>query len=517
MTARRLPRWGREAGVAVGLVMTVLAAVAIRADMQRSDQVDPFPHADHQGLFPVCAGCHQGVAEGDEATTYPAPSQCSGCHDGVNEARVDWTGPTERVSNVVFDHASHRVDLEEAGDPAASCESCHSDTTVGRMSVDSSPQLETCWSCHAHERDDHFAPDGALPAGGAVPAGVVGGGADRAGVVAGGAGEGDGSCRACHVPLAESGFGRVRLEGLPVPADHGAEGFLATRHADGATADVARCATCHTADRCAACHVDASLPVIQAIPRAPATMDRIAWSSSYPTPATHEAGTWDWQHAVSESAIADCSTCHTRDDCRSCHLEPEPGPVRMLPLQVDIEAPGVAIDVAAPKTHESLFFMSAHAGLAAAAPTTCATCHTETYCVDCHDGPSNGGYHVPDFVSRHAADAYGAATECASCHSTAVFCRECHESSGFESRGRLGAGFHDAEPIWLLRHGGAARQNLENCASCHEQSDCVQCHGVLGAFRVSPHTADFDAEAAWARSPRTCIACHTSNPIGGGA
>ncbi len=160
--------------------------------------------------------------------------------------------------------------------------------------------------------------------------------------------------------------------------------------------------------------------------------------------------------------------------------------------------------------------MSAHSNLAATDPGNCATCHTETYCVACHDGPADGGYHPPSFVARHQADAWGRSSECATCHSTAAFCRECHEASGLGSRGRLEAGYHDAEPLWLIRHGGAARQNLESCASCHQQNDCVQCHGVLGSYQISPHTADFDAEAAWVRSPRTCIACHTSNPIGGG-
>jgi hypothetical protein len=174
------------------------------------------------------------------------------------------------------------------------------------------------------------------------------------------------------------------------------------------------------------------------------------------------------------------------------------------------------LEVDAPASHESVFFMNAHGGLAAAEPGTCATCHTESYCASCHDGPADGGYHPTSFSWRHAAEAWGQEAECANCHSTAAFCRECHQESGLVGRGRPQAGYHDAEPVWLLRHGGPARQNLESCASCHQQRDCVQCHGVLGSFQVSPHTPDFDAEAAWARSPRTCIACHTSNPLGGG-
>lgn len=134
--------------------------------------------------------------------------------------------------------------------------------------------------------------------------------------------------------------------------------------------------------------------------------------------------------------------------------------------------------------------------------------------MSCHDAPVGNSYHADAFLSRHSASAFGRDAECSSCHNTAVFCRECHVQVGLVSSGRLGPGYHDDGPVWLLRHGQAARQNLESCASCHRQVDCTQCHGVLGAFKVSPHSAGFDAERAWARSPRTCLACHVDgNPL----
>jgi hypothetical protein len=451
----------------------------------------PFPHEDHQGLFPVCSGCHQDMTGVDRTAHYPPASQCTGCHDGVDLDLVSWESPSERVSNVVFDHGAHALDLADAGDPAATCESCHSGDT-GRMSVDGAERLETCWSCHAHEREEHFGPESA----------------------AAGAEASSASCEACHVPLASSGFGRERIEALEAPEGHEGDAFLLEGHAASAGDDVGRCATCHTSDRCASCHVSVDQPEIEAIPAAPPTMELPMWEASYPVPKSHETIRFDMAHKPGGEGAAECSTCHTSNDCLSCHVEPGPPVLAELPARSDVRAPGVHLDVEAPESHEALFFMSSHANLAAAEPTSCATCHTETYCVDCHDGPSDGGYHAPSFVARHAADAWGRDQECATCHSTAAFCRECHVDSGLGSRGRLGPGYHDAEPVWLLRHGGPARQNLESCASCHQQKDCVQCHGVLGAFVVSPHTSDFDAEAAWRKSPRTCIACHTSNPVG---
>jgi len=447
-------------------------------------QEDPFSHEEHEGLFPVCSGCHQGVSVNDAGAFYPDATQCAGCHDGEQEERVGWAGPGTRVTNVDFDHAEHAAELTAAGDPDQSCESCHSDMSTGRMSVDDAEEVEACWSCHAHEREDHF--EAAATA----------------------------ECEACHVPLAESAFGLSRIETLPQPEDHDVADFLLVEHGVGVDSDAARCATCHTSDRCVACHVDGGRDEIEQIPRAPAAMVQPVWTAEYPTPASHTSRDFMVAHAPPTGAAGECVTCHTSDDCLSCHVASIPDVIVSLPARVDVPAPGVGLESHGPPTHESLFFMNAHSSLSAADAGTCATCHTETYCVECHDGPADGGYHPPSFVAQHSADAFGRADECATCHSTAAFCRECHVEGGLGSQGRLGAGYHDAEPMWLIRHGQPARQSLESCASCHQQTDCVQCHGVLGAFQVSPHTASFDARAAWARSPRTCLACHISNPVG---
>ena len=79
--------------------------------------------------------------------------------------------------------------------------------------------------------------------------------------------------------------------------------------------------------------------------------------------------------------------------------------------------------------------------------------------------------------------------------------------------GRLDASFHDAQPVWLLRHAQAARQGLESCTSCHSQKDCLQCHSQLGAFGINPHGPDFDAARVQKRNPLICFACHVSDPL----
>jgi hypothetical protein len=272
---------------------------------------------------------------------------------------------------------------------------------------------------------------------------------------------------------------------------------------------------CHTSDRCLACHVDAEREPIQAMLAAPEGMELPPTWARYEAPPSHTDEQWLEDHGASASR-GECGTCHTSDSCMNCHVPPAPSAVRSLVAHADAVAPGVSLARIAPSTHESLFFMDTHSTLGASNAGQCATCHVDRFCVACHDGPTGGGYHPGDFVARHAADAFGRDAECATCHNTQAFCRECHVQAGMTSFGRLGPGYHDAQSLWLLRHGQAARQNLESCASCHAQNDCTQCHSVLGALKVSPHSPDFDAQRAWERSPTTCLACHIGNPIGGG-
>jgi hypothetical protein len=314
--------------------------------------------------------------------------------------------------------------------------------------------------------------------------------------------------------LARTAFDRVRIEALPVPADHEAEAFLGSGHGPLVEADAGRCVTCHTQERCVSCHVDTELAVIASFPQATAGMELPEAEVHYNEPADHLDRGWFSLHGAGASR-QECATCHTSNDCATCHVEPLPEPIRSIPSRADVVAPGVQLVEAAPASHESAFFMQAHTGLAASGDASCATCHREAFCVSCHDGPVGGGYHETNFLSRHTADAFGRDAECSTCHNTQVFCRECHVQVGLAAVGRLGPGYHNGGPVWLLRHGQAARQNLEGCTSCHRQVDCTQCHGVLGAFKVSPHSLGFDAERAWARSPRSWLACQNGNPLNG--
>lgn len=469
----------------------LVAGLAWVVTVQGSPQ-EPFPHAAHTGLFPFCTGCHAGVPDGDVTTFYPDAQLCVRCHDGGQQDSVTWTPPAPSgPSPIRFTHPAHIDAVSAAGDAALDCARCHVPAGQDPMQVQRRQVLSQCLSCHGHPADSHFV---------------------------------DAGCRTCHPPAAETPMGGEWLGMLPYPADHVGGDFLPEAHGRLAAGEPERCATCHTRERCTSCHVNASaVAEIAAIPEAPTSLELPRYAAHYFVPPSHTDPDFVDRHGDMASAEA-CSTCHTRNDCATCHTGELPAVAATLPGTSEVRAPGVLLEPKPPSSHAVASFITEHGGLAAADASSCASCHARTFCSDCHDAAAvevalptaiaGGAFHPPDFMARHAAEAYGRKLECSNCHDTGAFCRECHEEAGFGSSGLLGRGFHDAEPNWLLRHGLPARQALESCAACHQQTDCLQCHSTLGAFKVSPHGSDFDAGAAWEKNPAICFACHVEDPIG---
>jgi hypothetical protein len=373
-------------------------------------------------------------------------------------------------------------------------------------------------------------------------------------------------CAACHVNAAQvveirsleprgaslelPAFRARRFE----PASHRDPEFI-KKHGAPARADITNCATCHTRPQCATCHVNAQqMPELNALATSTESLRLPVFGARYFLPQSHRDPEWIEEHGgAARTDINSCSTCHTRESCATCHAVNAPKPIRSLPGRMQGAAPGVTTTRRAPATHRTPFFAQEHGSLAAASRQTCAGCHARTECEKCHTAQSTGrdrigsnvqpamqvarvkasgqvppqdtsrrarasvrhraGYHPANFMERHAGAAYNRNLECANCHETTRFCRACHEQRGMGTSGRLQAGFHDAQPLWLLNHGKPARQGLESCASCHKQTDCMQCHSSIGSFRISPHGPGFDAKRVQARNQRLCFACHLSDPL----
>jgi hypothetical protein len=497
MTAPAITKWAAAAAAALAIVT---AGIAVAGQMQQE-----FPHEEHAGLFPLCEGCHRGVPTGDRAAFYPEPAQCAGCHDGVAQPRAEWTGRVDVPDNIVFEHAEHPI--VDAQGAAIDCTTCHTTAGAPRMAVEDQPVVPRCLDCHEHRAESHFI---------------------------------DADCTTCHVPLADAPFDRARILALPVPDDHAGTDFILLGHGAQASADAERCAVCHTRELCSSCHVNAA--GVDAIGSVPAAAGIVAAELppvdvQYPKPASHASPDFLEEHGARASG-ASCSTCHTQDSCLTCHVGTVPAVVMELPAGSEVVAPGVPAVRRMPTSHSAPGFTFDHGNVAAAAGSSCMSCHQRTMCTDCHGsaaaeagetataahpstarpGAAPGAFHPLNYMARHSAEAYGRRLECSNCHDSRVFCADCHASAGMSpgrTGGRLGTGFHDAEPLWLLRHGQAARQGLESCASCHEQNQCMQCHSTLGAFKVSPHGPDFDARRAQKRNAAICLACHITDPLTG--
>ena len=485
----RLSRWialaKRPNSFASGAALLLLVAGAAMT-LPRLLADEQFPHEQHANLFPVCTGCHVGVEENDSARFYPAAATCAGCHDGLREQRVTYSPPRPGGPSMLdFDHVEH---FTEAAQEDLACEDCHTRAGDSRMAVRYA-SARRCLACHEHQSPEHI-------------------------TVA--------QCVECHVPFAESGLEPTLALALPVPDPHREPGFIERIHADSARARPERCATCHVRERCEACHVNAadnaviaSIPALGTGPGGTRLVALPDTAARYPEPPSHRDPDWLKEHGFDARATpADCATCHTRQSCETCHRGPVRQVVNLMPDARTTSAPGVTTERLAPESHRTPEFRRRHGNVATTQSASCTTCHVRVECEACHNAPDRMPYHPANFESRHPAAAYGRELECSSCHSTERFCRDCHAQLGMRSQGRLGSGFHDAQPLWLLRHGQAARQTLESCTTCHEQRDCMQCHSQTGSFQINPHGPDFDAERARDRNSRICFACHVADPIG---
>lgn len=464
------------------VVVGMLAVIVISSAWARSRQ-DRFPHQDHEGVFPVCTGCHEGIVTGSAADRYPDSVDCVECHDGVTEEQVDWSGPGVQPSNVVFDHRGHTDKILEAGD-SVTCLTCHRQEGVEGVMAASRATPDGCIGCHAHEVADHLSE------------------------VA--------DCRQCHIPITEAqSLTLVRVESFPQPATHDAEDFV-QRHTPVSALAEASCAVCHATESCNRCHLNGSSVALIAGLAGDSRVAALVRNqpAEYPIPRDHESADWRFAHPrAMESEANRCANCHAQPSCQACHLDASLAQIAALPRPRPGGAQGVVASRDAPDVHP-VGFTGTHGAEAAAIERTCWSCHADqAFCVDCHTGPAESRFHVENFRERHGVLAYGGEQDCSSCHSAEVFCRACHVGVGFASDGRADFAFHNSNPFWLLGHGQAARQGLATCTSCHAQSDCAQCHSAVGAWRINPHGPDFDGSRAQGRNQFACLQCHREPPL----
>jgi hypothetical protein len=237
--------------------------------------------------------------------------------------------------------------------------------------------------------------------------------------------------------------------------------------------------------------------------------------------------------------MATCTTCHNDSKatsaCKACHTS----------FTNLIPADHLVADFK--KEHKKLTRLGA-------LDVSCATCHTQTFCADCHgaaalvqigkgglmtepsprsssptDGPQRMDLqmvHSMNYRYTHGIDAKQKSADCYSCHSARTFCAECHNAGdnvsarAFKPAWHLGAGFTTlGVGSGGGRHAEMARRDIESCASCHDTqgSDptCITCHTDADGIRGTDpktHPAGFmrDVDGPWHSNPgAVCYNCHT--------
>jgi predicted CXXCH cytochrome family protein len=483
---------GRRLAGTLGCLLVLATAAASPANRPSA-----FPHAAHARLFTSCTACHDATeADTPGRLVTVTPADCARCHDGTSVPAVNWQPPPgPEAVNLVFSHQRH------VGREKIACAACHAAPgTPGaapgagaaatapradapRMTDMVRPTAETCLACH--QATGHLAADAV--------------------------------CSRCHESLASApALTAERIAAFPHPPNHEAPDFLATHGALAGT-DLARCAVCHARETCDACHLagDRLDPVRAMAADARVLPQRERITPRWPRPAGHDTHDWLLQHGrAAEKDNDSCAQCHRQSSCTECHGDAPAVRAVIGRLTADA-APGpsgVTRRAGRPPFHPPGFRL-AH-GNAAASKANCASCHaTESFCSACHEGTVASGFHPPGYLNRHAADAYARDLDCAGCHSNEVSCRSCHENAGLAGFESTTSSYHDAQPFWLLAHGQAARQGMDTCASCHAQTDCLQCHSARSGWRINPHGDGFEAERLSDRGPAMCALCHVSNPV----
>lgn len=323
-------------------------------------------------------------------------------------------------------------------------------------------------------------------------------------------------------------------------------------HSTHVDSDVA-CTNCHQMDK--AKRLDAKVRHVQ-LPARPskqkACQDCHDTDPAAKLPARTRPFRLTFDHAAHLPRVkGDCKVCHATQPepgdtqpkippmaaCTGCHNHQQDfAQARCMPCHTDLKGfkPETAF------AHEG-DWLRTHGSLARMGAESCAACHDQTYCAECHSPTTAAGrpsivfpervdrsfIHRGDYVSRHMIEAGANPASCARCHGPA-FCQSCHEQQGMSQfvPGYRRPASHD-QANWAMpasagalpKHAHAGRRDILSCAGCHDQgaqATCVGCHRVGGvasnpANPNGPHPSSFVSKHRGddkAGNP-TCAACHT--------
>lgn len=227
-----------------------------------------------------------------------------------------------------------------------------------------------------------------------------------------------------------------------------------------------------------------------------------------------------------------CFTCHQNGDagglakttagakseCKTCHVTEKDGTLKQMFVSGILMPPKWLKN-----SNHSADWIERHKKVAGQDSAYCGSCHTEAYCVACHDGKVKPrSVHPNDWLNMHAIASRFDQPKCSSCHSSQNFCLPCHTRVGVANTSPSGVAatvrFHPDPSAWSAskkgpgHHSYEAQKNISACVSCHVERDCVVCHGTqgVGGAGANPHGPSFvnKCDSLFAKNPRPCFVCH---------
>lgn len=315
-----------------------------------------FSHAQHLAMEGVgCGTCHEDAAHSRRSADWliPGEDSCASCHTidraqrtGCDKCHPGWdgNGAPPRVAvpapNLKFNHEAH-------ASRGMRCVDCHGDLRaqgVGLATRAQLPRMPQCLECH----DGSKAPE---------------------------------ACTTCHLGDRD---GRVRTsypEGKLIPTGtlrgDAHDLRFRTEHARVAANDESYCASCHVRSFCVDCH------------------DGVA------KPMDFHGGDYQRMHAIdARRGTPDCGACHRRQTfCTGCHSR---SGVSDDPKTTAFERPSAANPVPRGAFHPAGWvtptggrrLASDHSFQAQRNIESCASCHREDFCKECHrtENPHPSGF-----------------------------------------------------------------------------------------------------------------------------
>ena len=147
-------------------------------------------------------------------------------------------------------------------------------------------------------------------------------------------------------------------------------------------------------------------------------------------------------------------------------------------------------------------------------------------CRDCHRAEGIAPNHDEDWTRSHRQLASKAGSNCAQCHNQS-FCLDCHQGGGISadlSTDTFGRDYvpksHRSDFVNL--HPIKALDNPQTCYRCHDQKYCTACHDRFpkGSFRIKSHLPSGSGQTfMWSsehasEARRNLQSCQTCHPDG---